>query len=253
MTEHTTEFYDGLAPLYHLIYPDWDTSITRQAVVLDSVIRETWGEPRGTILDVSCGIGTQALGLAKLGYQVTASDLSKPEITRAETEASKRGLNISFSVADMQKSFDHHARQFKIVISCDNSIPHLLTDDDIYKAFVEFYQCTLPDGGCIISVRDYAAEDLTNQQVRPYGTRNENGCRWLAMQVWEPHNQMVDVTMYLIQDHGEHGCNTKAFRTTYYAISINRLIELMRKAGYVDVRRIDNRFFQPLIIGTKKA
>ena len=56
-------FYDELAPFYHLIFPDWEASIRRQAEALDGVIRERWGDGRLSILDVACGIGTQALGL----------------------------------------------------------------------------------------------------------------------------------------------------------------------------------------------
>jgi hypothetical protein len=62
---NTNEFYAGLTPLYHLIYPDWGKSIKRQGEMLDSVIREMWGVA-SEVLDVSCGIGTQALGLADL-------------------------------------------------------------------------------------------------------------------------------------------------------------------------------------------
>ena len=42
-------------------------------------------------------------------------------------------------------------------------------------------------------------------------------------------------------------------RATYYAVTISSLMKLMRMAGFVDVRRLDDRFFQPMIIGTKKA
>jgi hypothetical protein len=30
-------------------------------------------------------------------------------------------------------------------------------------------------------------------------------------------------------------------------------MKLMKRAGFVDVRRLDDRFFQPMVIGTKKA
>ena len=88
--------------------------------MLDSVIREVWGSDASCVLDVSCGIGTQALGLARLGYRVTASDLSPEEVGRAKREAAARGLSIAFSVADMRQAFTHHAQEFDIVISCDN-------------------------------------------------------------------------------------------------------------------------------------
>src|SRR6185503_8319307 len=113
-------FYDDLAPFYHLIFADWEQSIQRQAANLNSLIKEIWGEGIRTILDVSCGIGTQALGLAQLNYQVTGSDLSTEAIERAKTEAQKRKLEIDFSVADMRRAFVHHSRQFDLVLSADN-------------------------------------------------------------------------------------------------------------------------------------
>ena len=52
-------FYDDLAPLYHLIFADWDASIRWQGRALSDVIRSRWS-PSDRVLDVSCGIGTQA-------------------------------------------------------------------------------------------------------------------------------------------------------------------------------------------------
>src|SRR3989442_12126191 len=95
------EFYDQLAPFYHLIYPDWEASMTQQATALDSIIQEYWGAETTTILDVACGIGTQALGLAQLGYQVTASDLSRAAVARARREATARHLELRGFVADV--------------------------------------------------------------------------------------------------------------------------------------------------------
>ena len=80
---YVTDFYAGLTPFYHLIYQDWESNIKRQASILSSVIREVWGEKVTSILDVSCGIGTQSLGLAELGYAVTGSDLCPEAVPAA--------------------------------------------------------------------------------------------------------------------------------------------------------------------------
>lgn len=247
-----TKFYDGLAPLYHLIYLDWEKSIKHQGEMLDSVIREMWGDV-SDILDVSCGIGTQILGLSSIGYNATASDISQEEVERAKTEAADRNLSVTFSVADMRSSFEHHQRQFDVVISCDNSIPHLLSDEDILIAFRGLFSCTRPGGGCIISVRDYENEDLSRQQIKQYGIRIDNGIRWLIWQVWDPSPPVYDVTMYFVEDRGNPVCKTHVFKSRYYAVSISVLVRLMQQAGFEDVRRLDDRFFQPIIIGTKKA
>lgn len=248
----TKKFYDGLTPLYHLIYPDWEKSIKRQGEMLDSVIREMWASV-SDILDVSCGIGTQTLGLSSIGYNMTASDLSQEQVDRAKKEAAKRNLSVSFSVADMRCCFEHHQRQFDVVISCDNSIPHLLSDEDILRTFRELFNCTRTGGGCIISVRDYEKEDLSQQQIKQYGIREENDIRWLIWQVWDPSPPIYDVTMYFVEDRGNPTCITYAFQSKYYAISISSLISLMQLAGFEDVRRLDGRLFQPMIIGTRKT
>ena len=59
-------------------------------------------EKVGLILDVACGIGTQSLALAAIGYSVEGSDISAVEIARAQREAASRGLKCSFRVDDMR-------------------------------------------------------------------------------------------------------------------------------------------------------
>jgi 2-polyprenyl-3-methyl-5-hydroxy-6-metoxy-1,4-benzoquinol methylase len=49
----------------------------------------------------------------------------------------------------------------------------------------------------------------------------------------------------------EIAVKTHVMRSRYYAISISRIMELMRQAGFLNVRRIDGMFFQPVLLGTK--
>ena len=244
-------FYDDLAPFYHLVHGDWESSIERQANVLDGVIREEIHGTARTVLDVACGIGTQSLGLAGRGYDVTASDLSPRAIERAREEAAARNLPIRISVADMRQAFDHHGRTFDAVIACDNAVPHLLSDDEILAAFQQFHRCTRPGGVCVISVRDYAAMELGGIRTVPFGVRDEAGIRYVVLQTWDFHGPLYDLTMYFVEDRGGAECRTHAFRARYYTVSIDRLIDLFRDAGFEAVHRIDGRFFQPLIVARR--
>src|SRR4051794_8891236 len=119
-------FYDQLGNLYHLIFPSWDASMERQAEQFSRIIEQRWGPGPREILDVSCGIGTQAIGLAKRGHAVTAADLSAEAVARARSEAERRGVIIDFSVGDMRNAHTQHRRSFDVVLSADNSITHLL-------------------------------------------------------------------------------------------------------------------------------
>jgi glycine/sarcosine N-methyltransferase len=77
-------FYDDLAPLYHLVYENWEATVARQGTALASLIGEEWGAGARSVLDAAIGIGTQALGLLALGFRVTGSDLSPVSVMRAQ-------------------------------------------------------------------------------------------------------------------------------------------------------------------------
>ncbi len=246
------DFYNKLEPFYHLIFANWEDSIHNQAKQLEQIFKKHIDIQQDSILDVSCGIGTQSIGLALNGYKVTASDLSEDEISRAIKEAKKRGLQISFSVADMKKAYMHHKKEFDIVLSFDNSIPHLLSDEDILIAFKQFYLCTKKGGYCLISVRDYAKEDCTKSHIKPYGLRHENDRKYFLFQTWEfSNNNIYNVSMYIVEDTGKEICKTHVMRSKYYAVSIDILMNLLKDAGFSEVQRIDNQFYQPIIIGKK--
>jgi SAM-dependent methyltransferase len=248
------DFYDRLASLYHLIYPSWDESIERQAGQLSGIIRDRWGAGPQTILDVSCGIGTQAIGLAKRGFVVTASDLSERAIARAKAEAQSRGIAIDFSVCDMKAAYDHHRQQFDVVVSCDNSITHILNDDHLLLAFRQIHECTRPGGGCLLTVRDYDREERGTGLVKPYGVREEGGKRYVIFQVWDFVGQLYDMAMYfVVDDLASEQLVTHVMRTRYNALGTDRLLALMREAGFASTERLDGRFYQPVLLGNREA
>ena len=246
-----TDFYDRLAPFYHLIYPDWDASIQRQGRALDAVIHARLGDGAHAVLDVACGIGTQTLALAALGHRVTASDLSPGAVARARGEAARRGLQAAFSVADMGAAHTHHGGGWSVVLCADNSLPHLLSDDELVAALRQFHACTRPGGLCLVSVRDYAAMPRGPDEVQSYGVREEPGVRYILLQHRAFEGDHYDVTFYIVEDRGSDTATTHAMRSRYYAVTTDRLLELMRAAGFSHAERLDDAFFQPLLVATR--
>jgi SAM-dependent methyltransferase len=248
------DFYDRMASLYHLIFPDWDASMERQAGQLAEIIKERWGEGARAVLDVSCGIGTQAIGLARHGFSVTATDLSAAAVARAKAEAQRRAVEIDFSVCDMRAAYAHHRRQFDVVISADNSITHLLDDEDLLVALRQMYDCTRPGGGCLLTVRDYDREERGRGLVKPYGVREEGAKRYVIFQVWDfVDHRVYDLAMYFVVDDRTSGpLTTHVMRTRYNAVGTDHLLALMRQAGFTSVERLDGRFYQPVLVGDRR-
>ena len=83
----TQTFYDNLSTQYDKLFSDWKLATREQAALLDRLFRARGFDRSAEILDCACGIGTQAIGLAALGYEVTASDLSRGALTEARKRA----------------------------------------------------------------------------------------------------------------------------------------------------------------------
>ena len=247
-------YYDDLAPFYKLIFPDWEASVRRQAIALKGVIQEYFGTQVSRILDAACGIGTQCIGLAELGYSLTASDLSRNAVSMARAEAHKRGLEIEFAVADLLDLSNIFAQQFDLIIACDNVIPHLLSEGEILKAFLEFHHCTTPKGGCMISVRDYAALGLIGTQIYPRTVHIDGHRRVICFDLWQGDGDYYDFTTYVVKHDGTEPATTHTIGGgRYFCVTISRLEHLLRQAGFNNVVTLRERYYQPLLLGLKSA
>jgi SAM-dependent methyltransferase len=243
-------FYDELAPLYHLVYEDWETSVARQGGALASLIADSWGAGVQAVLDAALGIGTQALGLLARGFRVTGSDFSLDAVARARREATVRNLPLATLVADF-RALPVRSGAFDIVLLCDNALPHLDSEAEIQGALAECFRCVRRGGGCLISMRDYGTPPPSGTvEVRPYGERVWAGRRYHLRQVWTWHGPRYDLSFEITPPEGA-GVGATVLKTSYLAIPIARVTELMRVVGFGNVGRVDGRFFPPVLVGTR--
>ena len=87
--------------------------------------------------------------------------------------------------------------------------------------------------------------------MKPYGERVWNGRRYFAEQewLWEGASSYRLILRIRPLDFGGAD-NVLELRTTYFAASIPETLEVMRDIGLNDVRRLDEPFYQPLLLGT---
>ncbi|MDQ2587571.1 class I SAM-dependent methyltransferase [Saccharothrix yanglingensis] len=243
-------FYDGIAERYHLLYADWEASVARQAAALDGVLRRALGPGPKDVLDCACGIGTQAVGLAALGHRVVATDVSPAAAVRASREARNRDLGLPCAAADM-RALPVRSGRFDAVVCADNSLPHLLTAEDVRAALASMRRVLVPGGLLVVTTRPYDELLRDRPTATPVHASAGPGGRAVSFQLWDWHDDGEHYDLELFQLAPADGrWSTSVHRTTYWALGRDRLAGFAADAGFTDAvwhEPADTGFFQPLL------
>ncbi|MGZ3641851.1 MAG: class I SAM-dependent methyltransferase [Candidatus Limnocylindrales bacterium] len=103
----------GFEAAYHGPPPPWEIGGPQPAVV--RLAEAGWF--RGSVLDVGCGSGDNALYLASLGLDVVGVDAAPTAIRRATEKADLRGLPATFQVEDAL-ALEGLGRTFEAALDC---------------------------------------------------------------------------------------------------------------------------------------
>ena len=248
----TQSFYDNLSSQYEKLFSDWIATTKEQAILLDKLFSECGFDRSASILDCACGIGTQAIGLAALGYHVTASDLSEGAIAQAKERAMKHHTDIRFELADFRALSETFSEPFDIVIAMDNALPHMLTARDL-EAAVRSITGKMAAGGLFVaSIRDYDALLSDRPPYSPpYIHKTDKGQR-ASFQTWHWEGDRYRLIQYIIDD--EDSLQISRFECEYRATRRDELTHLLLANGCSDVIwRFPEQtgFYQPILIARK--
>lgn len=254
MADSVLEFYEQLASDYHLIFADWQKTVLWQAEVLDKLIRNKMQHPL-TVLDCTCGIGTQAIGLATRGYQVHATDLSPASVKLAKQAAESFGVALTFDVADLRSLKTEIEGEFNVVISCDNALPHLLSNEDLQLAAHHLWFKLKPNGLLIASIRDYdQAIDKKPRSTMPQMFDSPEGRR-VVFQVWDwsKDGNTYQVHHFIVREIAGDW-QTQHYITHYRALLRDELNQILQAAGFSDIdwqMPEVSGYYQPLVVARK--
>ena len=248
----TQSFYDNMASQYDKLFLDWHSTTREQAIILDMIFSAHGYDKTAGILDCACGIGTQAIGLAALGYRVTASDISDGELAEARERARKDGVEIRFEHADFCKLSETFSGQFDIVIAMDNALPHMLSGDALETAVRSIIGQVKPGGLFVASIRDYDALLKSRPPYSPpYIHKTDKGQR-VSFQTWIWNEDHYRLTQYIIED--EEKLIISKFDCEYRAVRREELTKLLKDAGCSEVSwefPEETQFYQPVVVARK--
>jgi SAM-dependent methyltransferase len=253
MSKPVTEFYDRLSPEYRdNMGWDWEAVMREEGATLDRFLASQVGRMGPySVLDCTCGIGTQAIGLALQGHQVHATDLSPVSVDCARRESSVFGVAMTFGVADFRKLGATVSDIFDVVISCDNAIAHCLRDDDLAAALTSIRTRLKPGGLLLLSVRDYDALVVDKLRFNNEHVHDRPDGRRVVFQVWDwaSDGRRYRNHQFLIREI-DGSYELKHFETELRALLHDELTAAIRGAGYEEVqwhRPEASGYYQPIV------
>lgn len=198
----------------------WQAQMAEEIKRLGAIMGEGAGR---SVLDCSCGWGGQAIPLAKLGWHVTAADISEANLNTAQERARQAGSQIDFVVRDMrdlgfQATFDW-------VVSC-MALYDIVADADIHSAVQGMFAALKPGGKCYIRLRDH--DHLMDEKPRHefHGEQHTPHGRVICIEDWDYESETHITHSYAFLKEDERYQNYRRWTTE----TLGCRIRVMRKA-----------------------
>ncbi len=253
MAAPVTDFYDNLSPEYRdNMGWDWESTMRKEGVTLDAFLANQLGRPGPySLLDCSCGIGTQAIGLALQGHKVHATDLSTVSVDCARQASTDLGVSVTFGVANFFELGKTISDTFDVVLSCDNSIAHCLKDEDLNTALASMKDRLNSGGLLLISFRDYDALVVDKLRFNNDHVEDRPDGRRIVFQVWDwaEDGGSYRNSQFLIKET-DGSYDIKHFETELRALLREELLAAVRGAGFEDIHwhaPEASGYYQPIV------
>ena len=223
-------FYDDFSSDYDR-FVNWPGRLELELPFLEKQLRAV-GAKR--VLDAACGTGMHAIALAKLGFDIVGADLSEKMVEKSEANAKEAGVSVSFKTAGFRWLSETFGRQsFNALLCLGNSLPHLLSTDDLQNALIDFSNCLKPGGLLIIQNRNFDAVMKNRQRwMEPQSARDGNN-DWLFLRFYdfEPDG-LINFNILTLKRQGGQGWQQTVLSTLLHPILSGQLQSDLEKAGF---------------------
>jgi len=168
--------------------------------VLPEYLEELGVTPK-KVLDIACGEGSFAVGMAKLGYEVTGVDQSPQMIALAESRAAEEGVLADFFVEDMRSI--PFFNEFDLVTCFFDSLNYMLTIKDLQEAFQNAYQALKPGGFFIFDMNTIFGLAVEWMQAKTYVQNEADDFIEIHRQEYDYENQIATMHITIFKQQGE--------------------------------------------------
>ncbi len=234
--KHTTakaSYYNTRAERYDEFNEDNSKAIN---TILEEILKEY---NIATVLDLTCGTGSQVFWLNSSGFEVVGSDISKNMLKIAKQKMQAKNLKIRFLQGDCRTV---QVGNFDAVITVSNAIGHLTRED--FKLTLQNINRNLNPGGLYIFDifnLDYllANNNITKLTIDWVAISGNNKLREIQFSTISDEGILASYSTYVDQDIKNCIKVSKGYTNTLQIYSITELQEILRENGFIVLAQTD--------------
>jgi len=207
------------------------------------------------LLDAACGTGMHAIALAQRGYEVVGADLSPAMIERARANAAAAGVKARFEVAGfgtLAQTFSPSPASrwgegegngvrkgdfpFDALLCLGNSLPHLLTPEDLAMALLDFAVCLRPGGLLVIQNRNFDAVLARGERWLEPQAHREGKTEWLFLRLYDfERDGTITFNLVTLRREGAGEWRQQVRATRLWPQRRDDLVAALAAAGFGDI------------------
>jgi SAM-dependent methyltransferase len=222
--------YDTLSGVYAFLVPDALLTPEGSAAAFAWALDDQ--PPGAHVLDCACGTGQLAVGLALLGYSVTASDASAGMVARTRALAAEHGVELP---VEQRLWEDLEPAGYDVVLCVGNSLVHAPGTAARRAALRAMAGALRPGGRLALTSRNWEALrerrpalEVDDRLVERDGARGLLIHRWHFADAWADEHAM-EVAVALVG--GDGTVETHQERLTFWPFTHEQLLADVAAAG----------------------
>lgn len=204
-----------------------------------------------SVLDMTCGTGSQVFFLANQGFKVVGSDINAEMLRIAKDKASKEKLDIQFTQGDICSL---KVGKFDAVIAIFNAIGHLAKDD--FEKAIRNIRSNLKDNGLFIFDifnLSYLLEgnNITNLTIDWQKISDDIKIRNIQYSTIDSNGILASYTTYF-EHHGAMKPKISESAQTLQVYTAQQLKDMLNKNGFQVIRQCDINGLQLDVVNTER-
>lgn len=229
-------------------FVNWKNRLASEMPFIEKLVGPLGQENRAPrVLDAACGTGMHAIALANVGFETAGADLSNGMIERARANAQAAGVNIRFETTgfgSLERRFG--TGQFDALLCLGNSLPHLLSQEELVIALEDFARCLRPGGLLLIQNRNFDTVLANRERWMEPQTHLEGDKEWLFLRFYDFGPQgLIQFNIITLSREGQSGWRQQVSGTLLYPLLEGELSVALRQAGFTKAEKFGSLRGEP--------